>query len=151
VSWHPKLKKPQRVCPHGVLGVKSCVDCRRALDRARYARDKAKRKALANATYAKDPERAKARSRVYKRAHPEYGREDNAKRRAALRAARCECCTRKDLRRVYLVAELVCYEVDHVIALANGGKHCCKNLQLLSPEAHREKTKHERQPHWARQ
>lgn len=32
------------------------------------------------------------------------------------------------------------YEFDHIIALANGGRHSEDNLQLVSAAAHREKT-----------
>jgi 5-methylcytosine-specific restriction endonuclease McrA len=39
---------------------------------------------------------------------------------------------------------LVCGEVDHVIALALGGTHCVKNLQILSVEEHKEKTRRDR-------
>ena len=63
-------------------------------------------------------------------------------------AARCRCCSAKDIRIVYAAAALVGYEVDHIVALANGGKHCCKNLQLLTLAAHKEKTKQDRRAHW---
>jgi 5-methylcytosine-specific restriction protein A len=33
------------------------------------------------------------------------------------------------------------YDFDHIIALANGGEHRENNLQLVSREAHREKTR----------
>lgn len=36
------------------------------------------------------------------------------------------------------------YEVDHIIALADGGKHCLSNLQYLTPEEH--KIKHKKKP-----
>ena len=145
---HPKLRKPKQLCVHGILGKKSCIQCRRDWDKKRYARDGEKRKLLARQQYYKNPQAAKARSRAYKAEHPEYANEDNARRRASMRAARCRCCSAKDIRIVYAAAALVGYEVDHIVALANGGKHCCKNLQLLTLAAHKEKTKQDRRAHW---
>jgi len=40
----------------------------------------------------------------------------------------------------YKAAQLLSAEVDHRTPLAMGGAHCLKNLQILSPAAHRAKT-----------
>ena len=63
-----------------------------------------------------------------------------AARRAMEIAVQCDCCTPKQIADFYAVAALICADVDHCSALADGGKHCLKNLQLLDPLEHRKKT-----------
>lgn len=66
-----------------------------------------------------------------------------AKYRAALRQARCACCTDAQIRKVYAVAALIPLEVDHRVPLALGGAHCCRNFQLLTQAEHAEKTRND--------
>jgi hypothetical protein len=54
---------------------------------------------------------------------------------------RCSCCSWSDIERIYEAAAEIGHEVDHIKQLALGGSHCCGNLQILSPESHRYKTK----------
>jgi len=60
--------------------------------------------------------------------------------RARKRGQQCTCCTPDDFRAIYYAARLTRKEVDHRRALALGGLHCCKNLQLLTVAQHRRKT-----------
>jgi 5-methylcytosine-specific restriction endonuclease McrA len=91
-----------------------------------------------------NPDKAKEQSRRYyansvaRRAHVKL---ETAYRRAAIANRKCICCTNIMFRTVYAASELVGGEVDHIKAIALGGKHCVKNLQILSVEEHKEKTK----------
>jgi 5-methylcytosine-specific restriction endonuclease McrA len=58
--------------------------------------------------------------------------EKEARRRARIKSQTCDCCTPADIRPIYLEAQEKGLEVDHIIALANNGPHCLKNLQLLT-------------------
>lgn len=63
-----------------------------------------------------------------------------SKRRAVELAQRCACCTDEQLEMAYwLCGDGV--EVDHKIALALGGLHCVHNLQVLTVEQHKIKTR----------
>jgi 5-methylcytosine-specific restriction endonuclease McrA len=53
----------------------------------------------------------------------------------------CACCSIDQFIAVYREAVNQRAEVDHIIAYCNGGKHCSKNLQILSVEDHKEKTR----------
>jgi 5-methylcytosine-specific restriction endonuclease McrA len=67
-------------------------------------------------------------------------------RRMREKSQRCDCCTNKDFRIVYLKNAAAGLETDHVISLAIakvlglGGKHCVTNLQGLPKSAHQKKT-----------
>lgn len=39
-----------------------------------------------------------------------------------------------------------CFEIDHVVALVNGGADDCHNYQALCPNCHRQKTTYDRFP-----
>jgi hypothetical protein len=60
--------------------------------------------------------------------------------RERARGRHCECCTIAQFIEVYRQAALVSGEVDHIRALALGGKHCVHNLQILTLAEHRLKT-----------
>jgi 5-methylcytosine-specific restriction endonuclease McrA len=90
------------------------------------------------------PEAAKRIIKRYQKAHPDQVKANVARRRAARRSAKCECCAPADFRPVYDMAFLLAWEVDHIKPLALGGEHCVKNLQVLSVEAHKEKTRADR-------
>jgi hypothetical protein len=60
--------------------------------------------------------------------------------REAARGRVCSCCVRADFLEIYRQAALMESEVDHIRALALGGKHCVRNLQILSLAEHRLKT-----------
>jgi hypothetical protein len=57
----------------------------------------------------------------------------NATRRAAKKAAACDCCVPWTFKFIYAQARALEMHVDHVIPLARGGLHCLRNMQLLSP------------------
>jgi 5-methylcytosine-specific restriction endonuclease McrA len=65
--------------------------------------------------------------------YPEKESAHCAKRRAAKKAALCGCCSPADFAKLYKRARLLGMHVDHIKPLAKGGKHCIKNLQLLTP------------------
>ena len=100
-----------------------------ARNRASYLANKDARAAYQKKYRAKNVER----TRVVKCAQQN-------RRRAYHLFQLCGCCTQDALRRVYEIAPLVNGEVDHKIALALGGHHCVKNLQVLSLEEHAKKT-----------
>ena len=89
---------------------------------------------------AANPEIFRERNRQWKRANRDAVYADVNARRALKRGQRCNCCSSAALRNIYLRAQLRHANVDHKKPLAIGGKHCCKNLQILSPAAHRAKT-----------
>jgi hypothetical protein len=102
-------------------------------------------------------EEANARQRAWRATNPQKYHEQarrlyakSAVRRAGVKLSvarrrspglKCHCCTSAQFKVVYKAAELIGGEVDHVLALALGGLHCVKNLQILSVEQHKEKTK----------
>jgi 5-methylcytosine-specific restriction endonuclease McrA len=67
-------------------------------------------------------------------------RSQSQRRAERIRLQRCECCTTLELRHFYKAAHSWGMQVDHAVALANGGKHCRKNLQVLSVADHKRKT-----------
>lgn len=99
----------------------------------------------ARAWFRAHPDQALEYVRKWKIANPDKVRAmhlaHTAQRRASMRSARCTCCSNPDFQRFYEVATLVGYDVDHIVPLVDGGKHCIKNLQFLSPPEHRQKTK----------
>lgn len=90
-----------------------------------------------------------AKNREYVKAHhAEYARENRGKLNArdAMRKARevrqiCACCTPEERRAPYVWAAALGLCVDHTIALRLGGLHCCKNLNPMTVEDHKKKTK----------
>jgi hypothetical protein len=149
-----------RECPQGHTAERmtssgSCVVCLRARNlatsaeyqrRKRAADSKWRRKwneyraAWMAADRIKDPDKYRLRSNAWWRANRETKYAAVNARRALKRGQRCECCSAAALRAIYKAAALLRAEVDHRKPLAIGGKHCCKNLQILSPAAHRAKT-----------
>ena len=79
-----------------------------------------------------------ARSRKWKQ-QPGYYVQYSAKIRALKRAASCGCCAPISFKFIYLQAQGLKMEVDHVQPLSKGGKHCLRNLQLLDPIENRRK------------
>lgn len=61
-------------------------------------------------------------------------------RKALEKGSRCRCCSAHAIRVWYVEAARRGREVDHRKALKLGGRHCCKNFQLLTPLQHRVKT-----------
>ena len=66
-----------------------------------------------------------------------------ARNRAKKVGQLCTCCKPGDFRAIYRKAQLQGGVVDHIVPYRQGGLHCAKNLQVMSPEAHREKTRTE--------
>jgi hypothetical protein len=69
----------------------------------------------------------------------------NAKARAIRLGIICTCCTFKQIQAIYIrSARKGNCEVDHIIPMIAGGKHCRKNLQILTVEQHKKKTLEQR-------
>ena len=62
-----------------------------------------------------------------------------ARRRERKITQACGCCVPAQIRALYERCP-VGHHVDHEIPLAIGGKHCLKNLQILSEPEHIKKT-----------
>lgn len=90
--------------------------------------------------YAANREEAIERARKWAAANREKVNAQTQRRRARERDAECGCCTFQDFQRIYDLARLAGFEVDHIEPIALGGKHCRHNLQLLTPDDHRTKT-----------
>lgn len=129
----------------------------KAKSNARYHAKKQEIRAQQNAYAREHRKEAQDRQQVWRAANPERYRAQardlyaksparratiklyNARRRSP--GLKCSCCSADLFRPVYYAAELINGEVDHVLALSLGGIHCVKNLQILSREEHKEKTK----------
>jgi hypothetical protein len=81
------------------------------------------------------------RSTKYAKAHLEERAAIENRRRARKLSQTCTCCTNEQLLLAYKQAAEIGGHVDHIIPLALGGLHCLKNLQVLTKEQHKEKTK----------
>ena len=81
------------------------------------------------------------RSKKWREANPEALAAQSGRYRSKKINQSCACCTTKDFRAIYSQAKASGCEVDHVEPLALGGLHCRHNLQLLTPEEHKEKTR----------
>lgn len=96
----------------------------------------------------KNPEKFRARDRARYAAGYRMPRSAKTsaqrKREAGKRQQVCACCNAQAFNEVYARAAEAGLQVDHVVPLALGGQHCCKNLQLLTEQAHKEKTKRDR-------
>ena len=127
----------------------------REQDRRQQERNPGRKLELARIRRKLNPEKARENYRAWKKRNPDKAKAifvdwakrnsakrcaTQAKRRARLLAQRCKCCTDAQLLHFYEVASLVSREVDHKKPLGLGGLHCCANLQILTVEAHREKT-----------
>jgi hypothetical protein len=88
-----------------------------------------------------NPDRVLAIKQDWRKKHPGAVRAINASRRVMARKQRCTCCTNADIKRIYETAALTGYDVDHIRPLALGGPHCARNLQILSIDEHKKKTK----------
>jgi 5-methylcytosine-specific restriction endonuclease McrA len=91
--------------------------------------------------YADNVESERIRNSARRKAYPEKECAKVMARLARKLMQTCGCCTKPQLEEVYARATLVGGEVDHKIPLSLGGHHCIKNLQALTYEDHREKTK----------
>lgn len=114
-------------------------------DLARYRRDKPKRRA-ANEDYKARNRESYLRtlntaSKRWKKAHPGALVHYEVTRKARKRGQRCHCCSDAAIELVYEIAHALGAEVDHKTPLALGGAHCTLNFQVLTPEAHKIKTK----------
>jgi HNH endonuclease len=120
----------------------------RAKNRADYRKHRAKRISTVKRWVARNKAHVRRWHRDYRRRNWRHIYERNkamyiegASRRARnLARTFCKCCSNKARIRIYALAQVQHKEVDHRKPLALGGKHCCKNLQLLTPSAHRKKT-----------
>lgn len=84
---------------------------------------------------AKNREKNRERTTRWRRANPGHKTLLVARRRAAKKAAVCDCCAPVSFKFIYLQARSLKMHVDHIQPLAKGGKHCLRNLQLLEPIA----------------
>lgn len=110
-----------------------CMPCRR-----REARDVRRLKR------ARNPEKLNAEMRAWRTQNPDRAREfahaGFAKCRAKQLRQQCGCCTDAEIFWFYEIAPRS-FEVDHVTPFMLGGRHCTRNLQVLSRQEHVEKTK----------
>lgn len=88
-----------------------------------------------------NPERARAYCAAWVKRNVAQVRARIARRRATLTNARCQCCSDYQFRAFYAKATKLGMEVDHKKALRLGGRHCIENLQLLTSDEHRKKTR----------
>ena len=136
-----------------------CVVCLKTAVAAYQAKNSKKLNAANKKWRRKNSDRKRASTYAWRAAHPDKVREmsarwrakslprrmaNNALRRARKRQQACTCCKPSEIVALYVAARLTGCEVDHVLALALGGRHCLKNLQILTKEAHKEKTKRDR-------
>lgn len=145
-----------RICKRGhqVPG-RSCKECKRITDAKLYADNTEQTKTRVEKYRRENLESVKARDAAryasssngkacraqWKRDNPEKVNAYNAARRATKRSQLCNCCASKDIRALYSWARQLGCEVDHRRALRLGGSHCLKNLDVLAPAEHKEKTK----------
>ncbi len=113
----------------------------RASQKKRRAADPAKHVAEVRAWQVANPDKRRATMSRWKKANPDKVRADRSARRGKVRGQMCGCCTAADFAIVYEAARLTGTEVDHAIPIALGGLHCTMNMQLLTPEAHLEKSR----------
>lgn len=104
-------------------------------------------KAKAAAYYVANKHRINARQSAYKKANPEKSRQHYHTRRARLagtvgrlsadiesrllKLQKCKCAN--------CACKLVKYDLDHIVAIANGGTNTDDNVQLLCPTCNRRK------------
>jgi 5-methylcytosine-specific restriction endonuclease McrA len=63
--------------------------------------------------------------------------------RAKKNNALCDCCTIDQFIEIYRAAASLKWQVDHIKPYCRGGIHCCSNLQIISPEKHKIKTRND--------
>jgi hypothetical protein len=85
--------------------------------------------------------RLRARARAWRRANPARACAYIAIHRTRKRGQDCLHCTVEDIEAIYRQAIALGHQVDHIVPVALGGATCARNLQVLSPQQHREKTK----------
>jgi len=98
---------------------------------------------MAAAYRAANREQVQNRSQEWRIANPGAASAIVSKRRAFKLAQRCTCCTDADIKKIYDIAALCGSgsHVDHKIQLSLGGRHCIKNLEAMTVDAHIEKSK----------
>ena len=114
---------------------------------ARYAASKEEILAQQHAYRAANKDKISARCAVWRAKNSERVRGRLAKRRALELMQRCVCCEDNAFL-VYFDTNWLCSKeagldalhVDHIVQLALGGKHCTRNLQILSEAQHKVKT-----------
>jgi hypothetical protein len=152
------MGKPCRACGRTeryVAGNKECVVCqrkRRAVWQAKWRAANLDTARERNRLFMlkwiqENPELARERSRAGYRKHyirriPDL-RANTVKYRARKRSALCDCCSTSEFRVLYRKAKQWGFQVDHVIPLACGGRHCVRNMQLLHPNEHKDKSAQE--------
>jgi 5-methylcytosine-specific restriction endonuclease McrA len=115
----------------------------KARQAAWYAANSERAKAYSAAWYTANREKAQATIAAWRAANPDAWRvitsSKSARRRARKLAQICHCCTTTQLLDVYRQAGGM--EVDHIVPLALGGLHCRANMQILTKEEHKAKTR----------
>lgn len=123
------------------------IDRVREADRLRSAyfrrTEPEKRKAIYTEYVRRNPEKVKASKRTWKKSNPDAVREAKSTRRARMAGVCSEKLPRGTIKKLQLLQKGRCaccriqlngvFHVDHIQALANGGKHEARNLQLLCP------------------
>jgi 5-methylcytosine-specific restriction endonuclease McrA len=125
-----------KVCKREHLSVRSidgeCVECRKLRQCEGYHKNPHAKRKRTSAWRLANPERARA-----------YKKRSDLLRGGRMKSAAqvCRCCSAKDFEFVYSLARPGTDEVDHIKPLALGGMHCTKNMQILTVEEHRKKTR----------
>ena len=118
----------------------SCVDCTKNRLQTLYRENVSQYVSRAADWKKQNPERAKEIRRKSNAAHKSAKRKLDAKRRAKGRDQICTCCSNVLFDFIYSLARPGIDQVDHIRPLAVGGRHCSKNLQILTIEEHKLKT-----------
>ena len=107
-----------------------CKCCEKARKTKDYAKNKKKIRVRHKTYYTKNRKKCREQQADYRRRNPGLFHAKDAKRRASLEAACCDCCSDDVIRKFYSNRPEG-YHVDHVKPLSNGGLHCIRNLQYL--------------------
>lgn len=89
---------------------------------------------------AENGDQLRAAIRAARADNPGKAGADRARYRANQFSALCSCCPRESFEPLYASAVAAGCHVDHIRPLSVGGKHCLRNLQILSPADHKAKS-----------
>jgi 5-methylcytosine-specific restriction endonuclease McrA len=121
------------------------LEIKAAAEKLRAHKPRKRRKRLRHA--GPDLEKRRAYMREYnkqqrKLPHVRALRNSADRRRVARKKGLlCACCASIDFKMIYAAAKILHAEVDHRIPLALGGLHCLTNLQILTIDEHKTKTR----------
>ena len=127
-------KRPQTKRPIACLDCGSIVRCTN--NRQNRCRDcsKAHNKRESATRRRRNLVRMKELQTLWRESHRGSHNSKAARYRARKKQQLCTCCTAIDFKRIYDFAHMAGMHVDHMVPLIQGGRHCQRNLQLLTPE-----------------